>query len=401
MIKFLKFGGFLLVLCALIIACSKDESFSTEANQSTAKLLKAKGQVIPGQYIIVYKKSESSRQIRSADSRTSNKMMNSKALSALERVGAERGNLKHTYGKSIVGFSASLSARQLNQLRQDPEIAYIEEDQMATISMGGPPNNGGGSTPAAQQTPWGISRVNGGVDGTGKVAYIIDSGIDALHPDLNVDTSRGFNAFTKGKDANISEDKNGHGTHVAGTVGAIDNSFGVIGVAAGATVVPVKVLNSRGNGPYSGIIAGVNHVAAQSDCDAANMSLGGGYSQAVNDAVIAASANCPFALAAGNESKNASNSSPASANGSNIYTVSSMAQGDNWSSFSNYGNPPVDICAPGSSVYSTYPGDSYRTLSGTSMASPHVCGILLFGSVSTDGTVNGDPDGNADAIAVY
>lgn len=389
----------MLLLCAMIIACSEEEFTSNVTDQSEAKLLKAKGQAIPGQYIVVYKNSDAASQIRSQNAASSRKLMNAKAMSALSKAGANRDNLGHVYGKSLVGFSASLSARQLNQLRQDPEIAYIEEDQMMSVDMGGPPGGGGGGSDP-QQTPWGITRVNGGVDGSGTVAYIIDSGIDASHPDLNVDVSRGYNAFTRGKDSDLAEDGNGHGTHVAGTVGAIDNSEGVIGVAAGATVVPVKVLGSRGSGSNSGVIAGVNHVAGQSDCDAANMSLGGGFTQALNDAVIAASANCPFALAAGNESTDANNSSPASANGPNIYTISSMAQGDNWSSFSNYGNPPVDYCAPGSSVLSTYKGGSYRTLSGTSMASPHVCGILLLGNIATDGTVSGDPDGNADPIAV-
>lgn len=398
----MKFGGCLIVLCTLIIACSKDDAFSVESEQATVKLFKAKGQVIPGQYIVVYKDSEDNRSIREAKLELSKERMNAKALNALARVGASKENLTHSYGKSVVGFAASLSARQLADLRKDNTIAYIEEDQIMTASMGGPPGGGGGGggSPAAQQTPWGISRVNGGVNATGSVAYIIDSGIQADHPDLNVDVSRGFNAFNKGKDSNLSNDGNGHGTHVAGTVGAIDNSEGVIGVAAGVTLVPVKVLSGRGSGSNSGVIAGVNHVAGRSDCDAANMSLGGGFSQALNDAVIAASSNCPFALAAGNESSNANGSSPASANGSNIYTVSSMAQGDNWSSFSNFGNPPVDFCAPGSSVYSTYPG-GYQTLSGTSMASPHVCGILILGNVSSDGTVSGDPDGNPDPIAVH
>ena len=86
-------------------------------------------------------------------------------------------------------------------------------------------------------------------------------------------------------------------------------------------------------------------------------------------------------------------------NGNNIYTISSMTSTDNWSSFSNYGNPPVDYCAPGSGVYSCYKDGGYRTLNGTSMAAPHVAGILLLGNISTSGTVNGDPDGNPDPIA--
>jgi subtilisin family serine protease len=196
-------------------------------------------------------------------------------------------------------------------------------------------------------------------------------------------------------------DQNGHGTHVAGTVAAIDNDFGVIGVAAGATVVAVRVLDRRGSGSYSGVIAGVDYVAANfASGDAANMSLGGPVSQALDDAVVAAGeAGLKISLAAGNESDDANAHSPARANGNGIYTVSAMDSNDNWAYFSNFNNPPVDFCAPGVAVYSTYKDGGYASLSGTSMAAPHVCGLLLLGNVGTDGTVNGDPDGSPDPIA--
>jgi len=119
------------------------------------------------------------------------------------------------------------------------------------------------------------------------------------------------------------------------------------------------------------------------------------------DAVIAAAAKgLKFALAAGNESTSATTKSPASANGPNIYTVSSFAQGDKWSSFSNYGNPPVDFAEPGSAIPSTYKDGGYATLSGTSMASPHMAGLLLLGTPRSGGTVTGDPDGNPDTIGI-
>ncbi|MDP2958087.1 MAG: S8 family serine peptidase, partial [Longimicrobiales bacterium] len=156
----------------------------------------------------------------------------------------------------------------------------------------------------------------------------------------------------------------------------------------------------RGSGSYSNVIAGVDYVAANgASGDVANMSLGGPFSQALNDAVVAASARVKFALAAGNESTSATTRSPASANGPNIYTVSAFANGDTWASFSNFGNPPVDFGAPGVSILSTYKGGAYATFNGTSMASPHVAGILLMGSIRADGTVSGDPDGIADRIA--
>ncbi|WP_373399653.1 S8 family serine peptidase [Algoriphagus halophilus] len=218
---------------------------------------------------------------------------------------------------------------------------------------------------------------------------------------MNVDANLGFNAFSKGKDADIAVDGNGHGTHVAGTVGAIDNEIGVVGVAAGVKVVPVKVLDSRGSGSYSGVIAGVNFVAGNASTgDVANMSLGGPASSALDAAVEALGASgVKVALAAGNESSDANNSSPARANGNNIYTVSAVGQGDIYASFSNFGNPPIDFAAPGVGVLSTVPG-GYASYSGTSMASPHVCGILIWNNPRNGGAVIGDPDGTIDQVAI-
>jgi subtilisin family serine protease len=133
------------------------------------------------------------------------------------------------------------------------------------------------------------------------------------------------------------------------------------------------------------------------------MSLGGGVSSALDTAVInAAAKGVRFALAAGNETDNANNHSPARANGPNIYTVSAFSTpGDKWASFSNYGNPPVDFAEPGVAIKSTWLNGGYNTISGTSMATPHLAGLLLLGAIRSGGVVQGDPDGNPDTIGVH
>jgi subtilisin family serine protease len=175
-----------------------------------------------------------------------------------------------------------------------------------------------------------------------------------------------------------------------------------VGVAAGAKVVPVKVLDKRGSGAMSVIIAGVDWVTANGVAgDAANMSLGGGIYEPLDLEVIQMGAKGIFvALAAGNESDDANNHSPARANGLNVYTISACDVNDLWASFSNYGNPPIDYCAPGVSILSTYYTGGLATMSGTSMAAPHACGVLLAtgGNPSFLGYVTGDPDGNPDKI---
>ena len=319
---------------------------------------------------------------------------------------AAGANVKFTYERTIRGFAVNAAPQAVARMQaNNPRIAYCEQDQVYTTSApppgkgpGGGGGDGGTGSGPAQTTPWGITRVGGGQTGATGRALVLDSGVDLDHPDLNVNVGLSVN-FTRDKNA---DDGNGHGTHVAGTIAAIDNDIGVIGVAAGAEVVGIKVLDRRGSGSTSGVIAGIEYAAsiARSN-DVANMSLGGGFSQALNDAVIAAAqSGLRFALAAGNESTSATTKSPASANHPNIYTISSFAQGDNWSSFSNYGNPPVDYAEPGSAIFSTYMGGGYATLSGTSMASPHAAGLLLLGGLRSGGTVNGDPDGNPDTIGI-
>lgn len=310
---------------------------------------------------------------------------------------AAQGQLRHVYTTALRGFAINASPQAIaNMKRGNANIAYCEDDQVVTQVQKKP--GGGGSTQPAQETPWGIARVRGGRAGTFATAWVIDGGIQLNHPDLNVDVARSRTFLSSG-DAN---DQNGHGTHVAGTIAAINNTIGVIGVAPGAPVVAVRVLDRRGSGTVSGVIAGVDYVAQAGRAgDVANMSLGGGASTALDTAVInAAAGGIRFVLAAGNDSRSATLSSPARANGPNVYTISSFAQGDVWSSFSNFGNPPIDFAAPGTAVRSTWINSGYNTISGTSMAAPHFSGILLQGAPGNGGTVTGDPDGNPDIIAV-
>jgi subtilisin family serine protease len=318
----------------------------------------------------------------------------------LKRAGISEGIVEHVYGTAIKGFSVKLPPGQLKKLQDDPSVVLVEKDQFVQlieptkVTVKARPK----PTPPAQTVPWGIGRVNGGVSGATGTAWVIDTGIDLDHPELNVDTSRS-KTFVSSKSA---DDDNGHGSHVAGIIAARDNSIGVIGVAAGAKLVAVKVLTRSGSGTTSGVIAGVDYVAANAKSgDVANMSLGGVVSVLLDQAVLNASSNCVFALAAGNEGDDANNHSPARVDGDNIYTISAMDSADKFASWSNWGNPPVDYCEPGVSIYSCYKGGGYATMSGTSMAAPHAAGLLLLGSIKSDSKVTGDPDGNADPIGEH
>ncbi len=321
-------------------------------------------------------------------------------LNKANQVNNSKATLKHVYKHSIKGFTMNMPCSAASKaFGDDASIHSLTPDSIVSVSRG-KPGGGGGSTP--QTTPWSVTRVGGPVDGTGRTAWVLDTGIDLEHPDLNVDASRGFSAFTKGKNAGF-DDGQGHGTHVAGTIAALNNSSDVVGVAAGATVVPVKVLDSRGSGSNSGVIAGVDHVAANASAgDCANMSLGGGVSSALDDAVknAAQSSGAFFVLAAGNDGDHANNHSPARANGNNIFTISATDSNDNMPSWSNYGNPPVDYAAPGVSILSLRNGGGTTTMSGTSMAAPAACAVLMMrnGNPGTDGNAGNDPDGNPDRI---
>jgi subtilisin family serine protease len=286
---------------------------------------------------------------------------------AVAKIHASRygAGVEAVWGHALHGYAAVIPNDRVAALRSDATVSYVEADGEATI--------------AAQTLPWGIDKIEADVsstqagNGSGAVSnvrvYVIDTGVDRNHPDLNVVSHVNF---AKGQNT----DCNGHGTHVAGTIAAKDDSQGVVGVAPGAPIYGVKVLKCNGSGSWSGVISGINWVTANHGANAvANMSLGGGASQAVDDAVKNSAASGVFyAVSAGNSGANACGQSPARAGTTNgIATVAATDSSDAEASWSNYGSC-VDIWAPGVSVLSTYAGGGYNTLSGTSMASPHVAG---------------------------
>jgi subtilisin family serine protease len=297
---------------------------------------------------------------------------------AVQAIEASHGfRSDHVYSAGLRGFAARLTARQIDALENEPTVAYVEADGTMNAN--------------AQTLPWGINRIDADIsstlagNGSGAVTnvnvYIIDTGI-ATHADLNrvqhVNFAGGQNT-----------DCNGHGTHVAGTVAAKDNTSDVVGASPGAPLTGVKVLGCGGSGTTSGVIKGVDWVTANAKKPAvANMSLGGGASQALDDAVKrSADSGVFYAIAAGNAGADACNSSPARAGaGTNngIMTVAATDSSNKEASWSNFGSC-VDIWAPGVSILSTRKGGGTTTMSGTSMASPHVAGtgaLYLFSHTS-------------------
>jgi len=286
------------------------------------------------------------------------------AAKQARRYGAET---TYVYRSALTGYAATIPASQVDSVRADDRVAYVEPD--GTVSA------------LAQTLPWGIDRIDADIsstlagNGSGAIsnvrAYVIDTGIYRSHPDLNVVNHVNFAGGQ-------NNDCNGHGTHVAGTVAARDNTSDVVGASPGVPLIGVKVLGCGGSGSTSGVIKGVDWVTANAVKPAvANMSLGGGPSQALDDAVRnSVSHGILYSLAAGNEGTDACNSSPARAGaGTNngIVTTAATNGSNQEASWSNYG-PCVDLWAPGVSILSTRKGGGTTTMSGTSMASPHVAG---------------------------
>lgn len=324
--------------------------------------------VIPGQYIVVYKKDAGVLPtLQSLKAASSVGVLQSQALRSL---GLEGAQVRQVYTFALQGLAVQLSDEQLNRLRRDDRIAYIEADQAVEVW--------------ATQSPatWGLDRIDQrdlqlsnsytySQTGAGVHVYIIDTGIRRTHVEFGGRIGNGYDAVTPG---GAGDDCNGHGTHVAGTVGG-----STYGVAKGVILHPVRVLDCNGSGSNSGVIAGVDWVAQSHRKPAvANMSLGGGASSALDAAVNnAIGTGVTFVVAAGNSNANACNYSPARV-GSAI-TVGSSTSSDSRSAFSNYGSC-LDLFAPGSSITSAWHTSdaATNTISGTSMAAPHVAGVAAL-----------------------
>jgi subtilisin family serine protease len=310
--------------------------------------------VIPGQYIVVFEE-----EVRDPPA---------VAREHAQRYGAQ---VLHAYQHALEGYAARIPAQRLDEVRAEERVDYIERDGTVTI--------------AAQRLPWGIDRIDAdrsstrAGNGTGAVsnvnAYIIDTGIDKSHTDLNVVEHVNFHGGR-------NTDCNGHGTHVAGTVAAEDNTRNVVGVAPGAPLTGVKVVGCDGSGSVSDVIAGIVWVTLDALGNMkkpaiANLSLDTATNRALDQAVKASAASGVFySVAAGNEGGKACQNSPARAgagknNGIVTTAATNKSNAEPW--WSNYGRC-VDLWAPGTKILSTKKGGGTTTKSGTSMAAPHVGG---------------------------
>jgi subtilisin family serine protease len=369
------------ILVALVLAFSTAQpAFAGGNGPHTAPIYGANSpNAIPGQYIVVFKSGAVGTASLAGTSDIAGNNGNvgdddneieRNVEEAEEQARGNGASVNHHYDSVIHGFAASLSDEALNELVNNPNVAYIEVDQVVTLD--------------ATQTPatWGLDRIDQralplnnsytyNYTGAGVNAYVIDTGILASHNEFGGRASVAYDAVGDGRNG---VDCNGHGTHVAGTIGGA-----TYGVAKGVTIYAVRVLDCNGSGTTSGVIAGINWVTSNHrDPAVANMSLGGGASTTLDTAVTnSINAGVTYAIAAGNSNRNACNYSPARVPAA--ITVGATTNTDSRASYSNYGKC-LDIFAPGSSITSAWIGSNTatNTISGTSMATPHVAGVVAL-----------------------
>ena len=378
--------------------CQENESLLEEqAPKISAGEAYGVGKNIEGKYIVVFKNKEG----KTSD--LINGLITAKKVSS--------ANISESLEGKIKGFTGKLTPGQIKDLLKNPEVEAIEPDQVISLEPAGNSSLTAYSTEApsatytmpaqpAQSVPWGVNMVGRG-DGTNKTAWVIDSGVDVYHPDLKVDVARSV-SFVTGVTSVM--DGYGHGTMVAGIIGAKNNTIGVVGVASNATIVALRVLDNSGNGSLSNLIRAVNHVSAYGKAgDVVNISIGAAASSILDNAIVTAAAKgIYFSIAAGNSSKDCSTTSPQRVNATNVYTVSAMDVNKYFWTGSNFGSP-IDRAAPGVNITTTGKNGTYTYGHGTSFAAPHVAGLLLLrgNAVGTNGTVINDKDSWADRIARY
>jgi len=335
----------LAVIGVLALAACADQPNEPVVNTATpAPVFAVTGVPIDGSFIVVVKDGA-----------------NARSVAAVAGVSP-----RYVYEAAVNGFSADLNQGQLTALQHNRNVDYIEPDQVVTADASVSANSWGRDRIDQRSLP-----LNGTYTYTTTAsnvyAYVIDTGIQTSHPDFGGRAVAVYDAL-----GGNGQDCNGHGTHVAGTIGG-----SAYGIARGVRLRAVRVLNCSGSGSTSGIIAAIDWVRTHASRPAvANMSLGGGFSSTLNTATNnLANAGIFIAVAAGNSNANACNSSPSSA--SAAYTTAASTSSDAKASYSNYGSC-VDGYAPGSSIKSDWINSGTNTISGTSMASPHVAGVAAL-----------------------